>query len=189
MDSRQHGSRAGRSTLSQLLLHFDLILKALEEGTHVDTIYLDFAKAFHKVDHGLLLHKLKTQGIKGKMGRWIQNFLYKRSNQVLVDGKMSSIFFLISGIPQGSVLGPFLFLAFIAEIRENIKCEAFVYVDDTKTVKEIESEDDVEKHQEDINTQMGKRKQHEIQRHQVCCYKVWQKPKSKGRHNIFHRGY
>ena len=75
MDSRQHGLRAGRSTLSRFLLHFNLVLKALEEGKNVDAIYLDFAKAFDKVDHGMLLHKIKSQGIKGKMGRWIQNFL------------------------------------------------------------------------------------------------------------------
>ena len=151
MDPRQHGSRAGRSTLSQLLLHFNLILKALEEGKNVDAIYLDFAKAFDKVDHGLLLHKIKSQGIKGKMGRWIQNFLEKRTNQVLVDGKMSSCFFLKSGIPQGSVLGPFLFLAFISDIAEDLEGEAFVYVDDTKTVKMVETEEDVENHQKDLN--------------------------------------
>ena len=69
LDSRQHGLRAGRSTLSQFLLHFNLVLKALEEGKNVDAIYLDFAKAFDKVDHGMLLHKIKSQGIKGKMGR------------------------------------------------------------------------------------------------------------------------
>ena len=59
-------------TLSQLILHHDQILKAMEEGANVDAIYLDFAKAFDKVDHGLLLHKLKKVGVKGKMGRWIQ---------------------------------------------------------------------------------------------------------------------
>ena len=79
MDTRQHGSRAGRSTLSQLLLLFNLILEASEEGKNVDAFYLDFAKAFDKVDHGILLHKIKSQGVKGKMGRWIQNFLKKRN--------------------------------------------------------------------------------------------------------------
>ena len=85
------------------------------------------------------------------MGRWIQNFIKQRTNQVLVDGKMSSIFFLKSGIPQGSVLGPFLFLAFISDIGEDLEGEAFVYVDDTKTVRMVETEDDVENHQNDIN--------------------------------------
>ena len=85
------------------------------------------------------------------MGRWIQNFLKQRTNQVLVDGKISSIFFLKSGIQQGSVLGPFLFLAFISDIGEDLEGEAFVYVDDTKTMRMVETEDDVENHQKDIN--------------------------------------
>ena len=150
MDPRQHGSRVGRSTLSQLLTHQDQILQALEDGDNIDAIYLDFAKAFDKVDQGLLLHKLKALGVKGKMGRWIQKFLTGRTQQVLVDGKMSSIFLLLSGVPQGSVLGPILFLIFIADIGEDLEAETFVYVDDTKTLKRIKTEKDVENHQEDI---------------------------------------
>ena len=74
MDKNQHGSRSGRSTLSQLLQHHDLLLEALENGDNVDVIYLDFAKAFDKVSHDILLRKLKTKfGIKGKLGRCIQN--------------------------------------------------------------------------------------------------------------------
>ena len=106
MDPRQHGSRAGRSTLSQLLLHYDLLMKALEEGDNIDVIYLDFAKAFDKVDHGLLLHKLKTLGVKGKLGKWIQVFLTSRTQQVLVDGKRSSIFFLLLRGPPRVRPGP-----------------------------------------------------------------------------------
>ena len=64
----QHGFRSGRSCLSQLLAHYDYILSQLEQGNNVDIIYLDFAKAFDKVDHGILLHKLRAMGIKGKLG-------------------------------------------------------------------------------------------------------------------------
>ena len=78
-------------------------------------------------------------------------FSKQRTNQVLVDRKNPNIFFLKSGIPQGSVRGPFLFLAFISDIGEDLEGEAFVYVDDTKTVKMVETEDDVENHQKDIN--------------------------------------
>ena len=67
----QHGFRAGRSCLSQLIAHFDRILSLIEEGANVDVIYLDFAKAFDKVDHSVLLHKLKRFGIQGSVGRWI----------------------------------------------------------------------------------------------------------------------
>ena len=75
MDPNQDGSRSGRSTLSQLLMQQDAVLKALEEGEHLDTIYIDFGKAFDKCDHGILLAKLKALGIKGKTGRWIFSFL------------------------------------------------------------------------------------------------------------------
>ena len=71
MDPNQHGSRAGRSTLSQLLEQQDEILKALENGENLDTIYLDFSKAFDKCDHGIIFHKLKSLGIRGKIGRWL----------------------------------------------------------------------------------------------------------------------
>ena len=89
LDPRQHGSRAQRSALSQLLQHQDDILKALEAGDNLDCIYLDFAKAYDKVDHGILLHKLKNLGISGSVGRWILSFLKGRSQQVMVKGRNS----------------------------------------------------------------------------------------------------
>ena len=82
LDPQQHGSRTGRSTLSQLLQHQDEILSGLEEGANLDFIYLDFSKAYDKVDHGILLHKLKDMGISGRIGRWIRNFLLPRKQQV-----------------------------------------------------------------------------------------------------------
>ena len=120
----------------------------MEEGANVDAIYLDFAKAFDKVDHGLLLHKLKRVGVKGKMGRWIQEFLKNRENQVLVDDQKSLIFFLKSGVPQGSVLGPILFLIYISDISEGLIVEPLVYVDDTKAIRRIDKEEDAEELQE-----------------------------------------
>eukprot|EP00111_Clytia_hemisphaerica_P017146 TCONS_00050790-protein len=74
----QHGFRQGRSCLSQLLEHYDTILSYLERGINVDTIYLDFSKAFDKVDHAILLHKLSQLGIKGKLLRCIESFLKRQ---------------------------------------------------------------------------------------------------------------
>ena len=75
----QQGFRALRSTLTQLLAHWDSILDGLLSGVHgVDSVYLDFAKAFDKVDHGVLLHKLRTFGICGKVGTWLAGFLRNR---------------------------------------------------------------------------------------------------------------
>ena len=109
LDPRQHGLRAQRSTLSQLLQHQDYILKGLENGINVDCIYLDFAKAHDKVDHEILLHKLKKLGITGHLGRWILNCLTKREQQVLVKGFKSKIFLLVSGVPHDQCLALFCF--------------------------------------------------------------------------------
>ena len=75
MNNSQHGFRQGRSCLTQLLIHYDYILTEMENGKNVDVVYLDFAKAFGKVDHGVLCHKHKSFGIAGKIGMWIHNFL------------------------------------------------------------------------------------------------------------------
>ena len=151
LDPRQHGSRAQRSTLSQLLQHHDDILKALEDGDNLDCIYLDFSKAYDKVDHGILLHKLKQLGISGSIGRWIRNFLIERSQQVMVKGRKSEEFPLVSGVPQGSVLGPLLFLIFIGDISEGVTASILVYVDDSKVSNRIKTPEDVETLQDDLD--------------------------------------
>ena len=150
MDDNQHGSRAGRSTLSQLLEHQDEILKELEEGNNVDAVYLDFSKAFDKCDHGILLHKIRKLKIKGKLGRWIQNFLKDRKQAVIVDRIRSEWSKVVSGIPQGSVLGPILFLIYIADIGDSLSTKALVYVDDTKIKQKVNSEEDVECFQKEL---------------------------------------
>ena len=150
MDPNQHGSRANRSTLSQLLEHHDEILKILEDGDNVDSIYLDFLKAFDKCDHGILLHKIKALGIKGKLGVWLHSFLTKRTQIVMINGVKSSISTPISGVPQGSVLGPILFLIYISDIGNEVTAKLKIYVDDSKVKDKIEKEDDVEKLQENL---------------------------------------
>ena len=78
MTPGQHGFRAFRSTLTQLFSHFDSLLLDLESRGYCDIVYLDFAKAFNKVDHGILHQKLRDLGIHGKLGKWIHAFLHKR---------------------------------------------------------------------------------------------------------------
>ena len=132
-NNSQHGFRGGRSCLSQLLIHFDRITAALEKGQGVDVIYLDFAKAFDKVDHIITLNKLKSLGIHGALGRWIYNFLTNRTQSVIVEGRKSTPRPVISGVPQGSVLGPLLFLILMGDIDQNI-VTAFLssFADDTR---------------------------------------------------------
>ena len=105
LNSKQHGFRSGKSCLTQLLHHFDDIIESLSNGDDMDAIYLDYAKAFDKVDHQLLLSKLQLYGFRSKIIRWIESFLTNRSQQVIVDGYMSITAPIISGVPQGTVLG------------------------------------------------------------------------------------
>ena len=137
----QHGSRAMRSTLTQLLSHWDNILDGLEQGDGVDSVYLDFSKAFDKVETGVLLHKLRDAKVLGKVGCWLSAFLSSATRQqaVVVDGRISDLSPVISGVPQGTVLGPILFLLHIADIDRGVSptTRTSSYVDDTRVSKSI----------------------------------------------------
>ena len=117
----------------------------------VDCIYLDFAKTFDTVPHKRLLNKLKAYGITGQMLKWIEAFLTGRTHAVRVNGVLSEVNTVISGIPQGSVLGPILFIIYINDILDNITSDGFLFADDTKILRSIRNEDDALALQSDIN--------------------------------------
>ena len=90
LKDNQHGFRSKRSCLSQLLSNYNEVLKGLEEGHKVDSVYLEFSKAFDKVDKGILCQKMKKMGIFGNLGNWIFNFLTGRQQIVLANGAKSA---------------------------------------------------------------------------------------------------
>ena len=150
----QHGFRAFRSTLTQLLSFWDTILDELEGGGGVDIIYTDFSKAFDKVETGVLLHKIKECGITGKVGCWLASFLdpYSRQQAVGVDGTVSSLSPVVSGVPQGTVLGPILFLIHIRDIAVSLSqgTTATSFADDTRVQRGIHSIQDCSDLQADL---------------------------------------
>lgn len=137
----QHGFKKGHSTITQLLAYYDSILTMLEEQQEVDVIYLDLAKAFDKVDHNILLLKLQKLGIKGKVHKWIEQFIKNRKQQVRVNNVLSTKHWVISGVPQGSVLGPLLFIVMMIDIDVSIKNAMLgSYADDTKLWQVIKNQ-------------------------------------------------
>ena len=118
----QHGFRAKRSCLTQLLTFWDKILEQMEDGKGVDVIYTDFAKAFDKCETGVLLRRLKQCGVGGKVGCWVAAFLDPsvRKQAVGVEGRLSALASVVSGVPQGTVLGPCLFLIHLLDISTNL---------------------------------------------------------------------
>ena len=151
LNSTQHGFRSGRSCLSALLSVFNDIMHMLEDGGSVD-MYLDFSKAFDKVDHGILLHKLKALRITGHLGIWFFNFLTRRSHFVRLPGAISGDSPVLSGVPQGTVLGPLLFLIMLADINKDISESNLIsFADDTRIYSKINDVTDCDTLQQDLN--------------------------------------
>ena len=150
MNQNQHGFVQGKSCLTNLLETLEDITASIDEGSEIDMIYLDFSKAFDSVLYRRLLKKLEAHGIKGKILSWIKDFLIGRKQQVVVNGIKSKKSDVISGVPQGSVLGPSLFVLYITDIDIGIRSNIQKFADDTKIYRQIDSEDDIKILQEDL---------------------------------------
>ena len=132
LSPHQFGFRSSRSTMDQLLLVYDNVSKHMDDGHIVDVILFDFSKAFDVVVHTLLIAKLKCLGIGGKILHCIHSFLSNRLMKVCVSGQFSQARKVTSGVPQGSVLGPLLFLIYINSIGSSLSCKYKIFADDLK---------------------------------------------------------
>ena len=147
----QHGFQSGLSCESQLIETVHDWMTAMDNKTQIDAILLDFAKAFDKVPHLRLLSKLTSYGITGNTQNWIKSFLSNRKQRVSVNGALSDITDVTSGVPQGSVLGPVLFLLYINDINGNIKSSIRLFADDSIIYRKISSKTDHEILQTDLS--------------------------------------
>ena len=134
ISSKQHGFTRGRSCLSNLLETIDVVNDLLAEGGCADILYFDFSKAFDSVPHHRLLIKLKGFGIPDYILDILEDFLVGRSMRVKVGDVFSTIKFILSGVPQGSVLGPLLFLLFVNDLPEGIRSILKLFADDVKMI-------------------------------------------------------
>ena len=133
----QHGFLKAKSCLTNLLCFLEEITKWVDDGSPVNVIYLDFQKAFDKVPHQRIIPKLKSHGMGNSIINWVEQWLTDRRQRVVVDGEVSSWKSVLSGVPQGSVLGPILFLVYINDLEEGVTGKILKFADDTKLFRKV----------------------------------------------------
>ena len=149
----QHGFVPGPNCITQLLVCVDDWTSMMESSEEFDVIYMNFSKAFDSVAHERLLVKLQNNGIKGDLLQWIRSFLSGRPQCVNVNGILSDWKDVISGVPQGSVIGPILFVIFINDMPDEVKesvCK--VFADDCKLYRNVSTSG-----QNDLQKEFAKR--------------------------------
>ena len=151
LSSSQFGFRPKHSSTQQLLFFLSFIHESLTSSSQADVVYLDFKKAFDSVPHNELLVKLWSIGITGNLWKWFQAYLSCRSQHVLLNHVTSDPLPVISGVPQGSILGPLMFLIFVNDIPSSIiHSNILLFADDTKCLRNVSSLSDCHSLQDDL---------------------------------------
>lgn len=149
---QQHGFVKQRSTVTNMLIFTTFLFEGFEANKQTDCVYTDFRKAFDRVDHRILLEKLAFNGIRGNLWRWYRSYISNRTQKVVIKGCESEYVDISSGVPQGSIVGPLLFIIFINDISECFQnCNFLLYADDLKIYCRIDNIEDHIKFQEDLN--------------------------------------
>jgi hypothetical protein len=169
LNDRQHGFRAKRSCETQLLEFTHELQQKADNGIQTDAIVLDFSKAFDKVSHNKLALKLNWYGVKGNTLRWISHFLDHRQQRVVVDGTQSATAPVQSGVPQGSVLGPILFLTYINDLPGSVHSDVRLFADDTIIYKHIKCKQDQIHLQDDLDRLVQWEREWDMEFHPGKC--------------------
>ena len=146
----QYGFRNKRSCILQLLDVLDDWSRFYDENKQIDCVYMDIKKAFDTIPHNRLLLKLEKYGIQGNILKWIRDFLHGRRQRVMLNGEFSSWKPVTSGVPQGSVLGPVLFIIYVNDLPDSLESFCKIFADDTKVYTAVDKRSDQEKLQQDL---------------------------------------
>jgi hypothetical protein len=151
LSEKQHGFIRGKSTNTNLLVYTTYLCNSFDCRGQVDTVYTDFSKAFDRVNHLILLAKISHLGIHGSLYRWFASYLLNRSQFVALYGYDSTPFIMTSGVPQGSNLGPLLFLIYINDLLTIISSECLAFADDLKMYRCVKNNNECKALQNDVD--------------------------------------
>ncbi len=147
----QNGFMPGKSCITQLVDVFERIGRELDRGKQIDVLYLDMSKAFDKVSHATLLHRLRQFGFGGNILKWFRSYLTNRHQRTTILGATSKSLPVTSGVPQGSILGPLLFLLYEDHLSNAVRASNIAtFADDTKIFRTISSNSDAVALQADL---------------------------------------
>ena len=153
LTSFQSGFRPGDSTVNQLTYLYDTFCHALDSGKEIRVVFCDISKAFDRVWHSGLIHKLKAAGVTGNLLQWFTSYLENRKQRVVLSGVKSIWNYIKAGVPQGSILGPLLFLLYINDIVTEIRSNIRLFADDTSLYIIVDNPDAAA---EILNTDLNK---------------------------------